>query len=102
MATIRVLSAEGEAITWPRAVAAEQSNVLQIWIERWADGGGAFDTRDPAQEGSGIPAQALRALAAIASSCGGAFPSGDQEAGWAVEDCSVTVSCKRKRDEDDR
>ena len=58
MATIRVLSAEGEETLWPRAAAAEQATALNDWIESAADDGGAFATP--------VPAQALRALSAAA------------------------------------
>ena len=76
MATIRVLSAEGEETTWPRAAAAEQATALKDWIESAADDGGAFATP--------VPAQALRALAAFAELCTTAAASGGELARDAV------------------
>ena len=46
MATIRVLSAEGEETIWPRAAAAEQATALKDWIESAADDGGMSKSRE--------------------------------------------------------
>ena len=82
MATIRVLSAEGEETTWPRAAAAEQATALKDWIESAADDGGAFATP--------VPAQALHALAAFAEQCTTAAASdGDAvRSKWAADERS--------------
>ena len=72
MATIRVLSAEGEETTWLRAAASEQATALKDWIDSAADDGGAFATP--------VPAQALRALAAFAEQCATAAASGGEMA----------------------
>ena len=84
MATIRVLSAEGEETLWPRAAAAEQATALKDWIESAADDGGAFATP--------IPAQVLSALANFAEQCATAAASGGEVArdaaasAWAAQD----------------
>ena len=49
MATIRVLSAEGEETTWLRAAASEQATALKDWIDSAADDGGAFYLPPPSQ-----------------------------------------------------
>ena len=72
MDTIRVLSAEGEETTWPRAAASEQATALKDWIDSAADDGGAFATP--------VPAQALGALAAFAEQCATAAASGGEMA----------------------
>ena len=76
MATIRVLSAEGEETTWLRAAASEQATALKDWIDSAADDGGAFATP--------VPAQALRALAYFAEQCATAAASGGEMARDAV------------------
>lgn len=82
MATIRVLSAEGEETIWPRAAAVKQATVLKDWIESAADDGGAFATP--------VPSQALHALAAFAEQSATAAASGGDAARpkWAAEEHS--------------
>ena len=86
MATIRVLSAEGEETTWLRAAASEHTSgatALKDWIDSAADDGGAFATP--------VPAQALGALAYFAEQCATAAASGGEAArdaaasAWAAE-----------------
>ena len=46
MATIRVLSAEGEETIWPHAAAAEQAIALKDWIDDTGGGGVFKGTKD--------------------------------------------------------
>ena len=55
MATIRVLSAEGEETIWPHAAAAEQAIALKDWIDDTGGGGVFKGTKD-----AGVSASALR------------------------------------------
>ena len=90
MATIRVLSAEGEEILWPHAAAAEQAIALKDWIDDTGGGGVFKGTKD-----AGVSAPALRGLAAFSEQCGAAFASECDAArdaaasAWAAEGRSL-------------
>ncbi len=90
MATIRVLSAEGEEIIWPHAAAAEQAIALKDWIDDTGGGGVFKGTKD-----AGVSAPALRGLSAFSEQCGAAFASGGEAAhdaaasAWAAEERSL-------------
>ena len=90
MATIRVLSAEGEEIIWPHAAAAEQAIALKDWIDDTGGGGVFKGTKD-----AGVSASALRGLAAFSEQCEAAFASGGEAArdaaasAWAAEERSL-------------
>ena len=75
MATIRVLSAEGEETIWPHAAAAEQAIALKDWIDDTGGGGVFKGTKD-----AGVSASALRGLAAFSEQCEAAFASGGEAA----------------------
>ena len=91
MATIRVLSAEGEETIWPHAAAAEQAIALKDWIDDTGGGGVFKGTKD-----AGVSASALRGLAAFSEQCEAAFASGGEAArdaaatAWAAEERSLT------------